>query len=158
MIRSELEAKVSQERIKSALQTIERNTAELRDAGFSDEEIKRVTDPLRAFAAGIQEELDAWESKIDPVATWHVKSSTREFYTIKVWPGDEVESTIPDDPGVHWHYEVRSDEIESRIWTGWFTHQKAAGTPRLDCVARHFMDDIASLCFDMAEKAAREDA
>lgn len=89
-------------------------------------------------------------------AKWFVKASTREYYTIKVWPGKEIESAIPDDPDVFWNYEVRSDETKSRVWTGWFTYQKAAGTPRLRYVAARFRDDVSGLCFDMVEKSARE--
>jgi len=61
MIRSETEYREAVARLEEERKRLEAHRAELRKAGLSDEEIKRVSDPLESFHLQLKEEVESYE-------------------------------------------------------------------------------------------------
>lgn len=53
-------------RLKRAKERADNTKKQLKDEGYSDDEIKRLTDPAASFLAGWQEEIDAYEREHPP--------------------------------------------------------------------------------------------
>jgi ribosome-binding protein aMBF1 (putative translation factor) len=61
MIRNETEYQEASTRLAEERNRLAEHRARLRQAGLSDEEIKRVTDPMESFHLQLQEEVESYE-------------------------------------------------------------------------------------------------
>src|SRR5437868_8387052 len=61
MIRSESEYKEAAQRLAEEQKRLTEHRARLREAGLSEEEIKRVTDPMESFHLQLREEVESYE-------------------------------------------------------------------------------------------------
>lgn len=61
MIRNEAEYKEAVTRLKEERARLESHREKLRETGLSDEEIKRVTDPMESFHLQLREEVQSYE-------------------------------------------------------------------------------------------------
>ncbi len=61
MIRNEIEYKEAVARLKEERARLEEQRAKLSETGLTDEEVKRVTDPMESFHLQLQEEVESYE-------------------------------------------------------------------------------------------------
>ena len=61
MIRTDLEYRMSQQRVAQIQEHIERETAELKQQGYGKVEVARGIDPLKFFQGQIQSEIESYE-------------------------------------------------------------------------------------------------
>lgn len=61
MIRSESEYREAVERLQAERERLEAHRRALREAGLSEEEVKRVCDPMESFHLQLQEEVESYE-------------------------------------------------------------------------------------------------
>ena len=61
MIRNETEYQVASARVADERNRLTDHRARLKEAGLSDEEIKRVTDPMESFHLRLKEEVESYE-------------------------------------------------------------------------------------------------